>query len=528
VSRTPRPAYKTCSRKARASRLSPPTPTQSTQNILQQAERARQNMSWTTRVIPLLVAATSICFLSAAAASNSTSSHSHPGHHLLTRLSQWREHYLSDASSHAGGAGGVRRHTVLAWVLAFLAASVSSAGGVGGGSLFLPILNLVAGLTLKRATTYSSFMVTGGAASNVLYNLWRARGRPALIDYDIALLFQPCLLLGVSIGVVCNVMFPEWLITALFSLFLAFCTAKTCRAGAKIWRSESAGAGAPAAAARHDHKEPLLLGGLPQPAEDDGGQAARNGGSGAGVGFPWKDVAVLVVVWLCFFLLHVFIGDKHGKGSDQHKALRSGILACHRVPGALRRGFHSLYHIRKEEEAGCTSPRRWQGKFFCAHEDGELAGARAPAGRFRDRISERPLRHRRRAASQPRSPSDRDTPADCGGDVFVHGAVLRVHVDGPVHPAGHGRDRGGLGLRGDMLLRLDRRGGPDRAGRQEVRAGVDDRVPGHRHHGAQHRDRHLLRSPRCLDAVHRRSVHGVQAALLTDIRQYDSLYYMRI
>uniref|UniRef100_M8BHW6 Uncharacterized protein n=1 Tax=Aegilops tauschii TaxID=37682 RepID=M8BHW6_AEGTA len=193
-------------------------------------------MSWTTRVIPLLVAATSICFLSAAAASNSTSSHSHPGHHLLTRLSQWREHYLSDASSHAGGAGGVRRHTVLAWVLAFLAASVSSAGGVGGGSLFLPILNLVAGLTLKRATTYSSFMVTGGAASNVLYNLWRARGRPALIDYDIALLFQPCLLLGVSIGVVCNVMFPEWLITALFSLFLAFCTAKTCRAGAKIWR----------------------------------------------------------------------------------------------------------------------------------------------------------------------------------------------------------------------------------------------------------------------------------------------------
>ncbi|VAH64888.1 unnamed protein product [Triticum turgidum subsp. durum] len=138
-------------------------------------------------------------------------------------------------------------------------------------------------------------------------NLWRARGRPALIDYDIALLFQPCLLLGVSIGVVCNVMFPEWLITALFSLFLAFCTAKTCRAGAKIWRSESAGA---PAAARHDHKEPLLLGGLPQPVQDDGGQAARNGGSG----FPWKDVAVLLVVWLCFFLLHVFIGDKHGKG----------------------------------------------------------------------------------------------------------------------------------------------------------------------------------------------------------------------
>ncbi|VAH83335.1 unnamed protein product [Triticum turgidum subsp. durum] len=309
-------------------------------------------MSWTTRV-PLLVGATSICFLSAAAASNYTSSR--PGHHLLTQLSQWREHYLSDASSHAAGTGGVRRHTVLAWVLAFLAASVSSAGGVGGGSLFLPILNLVAGLTLKRATTYSSFMVTGGAASNVLYNLWRARGGPALIDYDIALLFQPCLLLGVSIGVVCNVMFPEWLITALFSLFLAFCTAKTCRAGAKIWRSESAGAPATATAARHDHKEPLLLGGLPQPVQDDGGQAARNGGSGAGAGagFPWKDVAVLLVVWLCFFLLHVFIGDKHGKGVISIKpcGVAYWLATVSQVPFAVAFTAYIIYAKRKKQVA---------------------------------------------------------------------------------------------------------------------------------------------------------------------------------
>lgn len=308
-------------------------------------------MSWTTRV-PLLVAATSICFLSAAAASNSTSSH--PGHHLLTQLSQWREHYLSDASSHAG-AGSVRRHTVLAWVLAFLAASVSSAGGVGGGSLFLPILNLVAGLTLKRATTYSSFMVTGGAASNVLYNLWRARRRPALIDYDIALLFQPCLLLGVSIGVVCNVMFPEWLITALFSLFLAFCTAKTCRAGVKIWRSESAGA---PAAARQDHKEPLLLGGgLPLPVQGDGGRASGdqpgNGGSGAGAGFPWKDVAVLLVVWLSFFLLHVFIGDKHGKGVVRIKpcGVAYWLATVSQVPFAVAFTAYIIYAKRKKQVA---------------------------------------------------------------------------------------------------------------------------------------------------------------------------------
>jgi uncharacterized membrane protein YfcA len=256
-------------------------------------------MTWTSELAaPLLTAAIAVSFLSAAAASNTTTS-SHPGRLqvLLAEVSRWRERHLAEPSS----GGGVRPNTVAAWVLSFFAASVSSAGGVGGGSLFLPILNLVAGLSLKRATAYSSFMVTGGAASNVLYNLACAGGRGrgggrGLIDYDVALLFQPCLLLGVSIGVVCNVMFPEWLITVLFSIFLAFCTAKTCRAGLKIWRSETR-----AGAAHPSSKEPLLL-------ATDGG-----GGGGNVTGFPWKDVALLVVVWLCFFALHVLIGDKHGK-----------------------------------------------------------------------------------------------------------------------------------------------------------------------------------------------------------------------
>ncbi|RLM85852.1 hypothetical protein C2845_PM04G08470 [Panicum miliaceum] len=50
---------------------------------------------------------------------------------------------------------------VLACVLSFLAAAVSSAGGVGGGSLYVPILSVVAGLGLKTAAAFSTFMVTG-------------------------------------------------------------------------------------------------------------------------------------------------------------------------------------------------------------------------------------------------------------------------------------------------------------------------------------------------------------------------------
>jgi hypothetical protein len=60
-------------------------------------------------------------------------------------------------------------------------------------------------------------MVMGAALSTVYCNL-RLR-HPTLdmpiIDYDLALLIQPMLMLGISIGVVFNVVFPDWLVTML-------------------------------------------------------------------------------------------------------------------------------------------------------------------------------------------------------------------------------------------------------------------------------------------------------------------------
>jgi hypothetical protein len=199
---------------------------------------------------------------------------------------------------------------VLACVLSFLAAAVSSAGGVGGGSLYVPILSVVAGLGPKTAAAFSTFMVTGGTLSNVLYTLLlRGGGRRPLIDYGIAVVSQPCLLLGVSAGVVCNVMFPEWLITALFSLFLAFATFKTYRTGVRRCRAETA-----------------ELGRIPDAAAAEGAAAAaaeepllgRNGGGGGGGGdggrrCQWVDLLVLVTVWLCFFAMHLFIGGDGAK-----------------------------------------------------------------------------------------------------------------------------------------------------------------------------------------------------------------------
>ncbi|BBG98984.1 Sulfite exporter TauE/SafE family protein [Prunus dulcis] len=85
-------------------------------------------------------------------------------------------------------------------IIGFLGAAFGSVGGVGGGGFFVPMLTLIIGFDQKSSTAISKCMITSGAAATVFYNL-RLR-HPTLelplIDYDLALLFQPMLVLGIS------------------------------------------------------------------------------------------------------------------------------------------------------------------------------------------------------------------------------------------------------------------------------------------------------------------------------------------
>ncbi|KAH9609025.1 hypothetical protein KSS87_004033 [Heliosperma pusillum] len=101
---------------------------------------------------------------------------------------------------------------VVGSLVGFLGAALGSVGGVGGGGIFVPMLTLIIG------------MIMGAAGSTVYYNL-RLR-HPTLdmpiIDYDLAVLLQPMLMLGISIGVTFNVIFADWMVTVLLIiLFLS-------------------------------------------------------------------------------------------------------------------------------------------------------------------------------------------------------------------------------------------------------------------------------------------------------------------
>lgn len=130
---------------------------------------------------------------------------------------------------------------VLGSIIGFLGAALGSIGGVGGGGIFVPMLTLIIGFDPKTSTALSKCMIMGAAGSTVYYN--RRLRHPTLdlpiIDYDLALLFQPMLMLGISIGVAFNVMFPEWMVTVLLIVLFLGTSTKALFKGIETWKKES-------------------------------------------------------------------------------------------------------------------------------------------------------------------------------------------------------------------------------------------------------------------------------------------------
>ncbi|KAL1537405.1 sulfite exporter TauE/SafE family protein 2-like [Salvia divinorum] len=243
--------------------------------------------------------------------------------------------------THKNTVEGIGIRSVAVAALSSVAAAISSAGGVGGGGLFIPILTIVGGQDVKTASTYSAFMVTGGAVANVAaYTLWRSGGGARrLIDYEMALLCQPWLLLGVSCGVVLNAVFPEWLIMLLFVVFVAGCTFKTCRSGAVHWSLESRGFRGETENGEST-KMPLLC--------------ATGDQAGDEVRAPWMSVGMLVLIWFSFFALYLLRGNRYGQGIIQIEACGTGywLISSMQIPLAIF--FTSWILIRRSSATAST------------------------------------------------------------------------------------------------------------------------------------------------------------------------------
>ena len=108
--------------------------------------------------------------------------------------------------------------------LVILLAGLSNAGGVGGGAIMTPILILLFGFIPHYAIPISQVIIFGGSLIAIAMKLpsrHPTRDKP-LIFYDLILLTNSPLLLGISTGVMLNEILPSWVIELLLTIVLVY------------------------------------------------------------------------------------------------------------------------------------------------------------------------------------------------------------------------------------------------------------------------------------------------------------------
>ncbi|TVU09265.1 hypothetical protein EJB05_42723, partial [Eragrostis curvula] len=197
---------------------------------------------------------------------------------------------------------------VLGSLIGFFGAAFGSVGGVGGGGIFVPMLALIIGFDPKSSTAMSKCMIMGAAVSTVYYNLTLRHPTldMPLIDYDLALLIQPMLMLGVSIGVIFNVIFPDWLVTALLIIIFLVTSTKAFLKGVETWKKETIAEREAAKRVEQICQEPEHATTIPtEPAVAATAKTASDEKTSFLKNVYWREFGLLAFVWMAFLGLQI-------------------------------------------------------------------------------------------------------------------------------------------------------------------------------------------------------------------------------
>ncbi|KAL8138545.1 hypothetical protein V2J09_004546 [Rumex salicifolius] len=212
---------------------------------------------------------------------------------------------VSNTYTHAWPAMEFGWRIVVGTIMAFCGAAFGSVGGVGGGGIFVPMLALVLGFDTKSSAAISKCMIVGAAASTVYYNIRQRHPTldMSIIDYDLALLFQPMLVLGISLGVTFNVIFADWMVTLILIILCIVTSTKAFFKGIEKWKKETI---QKEAETRLSSIETDLDGDTPEPEN-----TTLPGGSNKRTKVPfvknvqWKKLAIIICVWMCILTLQI-------------------------------------------------------------------------------------------------------------------------------------------------------------------------------------------------------------------------------
>lgn len=161
--------------------------------------------------------------------------------------------------------------------------AAANAAGFGGGPIFVPLFHALVGFSLQASAGMSQSVITGGAVASVLVNMWQRHpflAGEGLIDMEICLVFTPMLIIGINSGVYLNRMFPNYLITILLVLIIAYLAYKALTRGVIMMRKERRNKAAAAALTITSAAGTVARGSK----NAGGGKAPQGGGGGGGAG----------------------------------------------------------------------------------------------------------------------------------------------------------------------------------------------------------------------------------------------------
>ena len=117
---------------------------------------------------------------------------------------------------------------------------IGNAGGIGGSAISISLMLLLFKFDAHSAVAMTQVFIFGGAAAAILLKFrdrHPAKDRP-LIYYDVLMQIMGPILLGVSMGVMINPVFPEWLILLLLTLVVIYLLIDIIQRAKKIYRAE--------------------------------------------------------------------------------------------------------------------------------------------------------------------------------------------------------------------------------------------------------------------------------------------------
>ena len=119
---------------------------------------------------------------------------------------------------------------------------LSQTGGLSGGGTLIPVMILFFGFDTKQAIALSNFSICLSSYARFFQHFNKSHplkeGKGVLVDYSIASIMLPMIVLGATLGVMVNKVIPALFIALILFILLAIMSIMTTKKLRRIQREE--------------------------------------------------------------------------------------------------------------------------------------------------------------------------------------------------------------------------------------------------------------------------------------------------